>query len=65
MHILIILHVSIVFRFIVRPSTGQFHEDVFFSDVFSDWFHLVVNFLGPNQGQGFQIYINGVEVAQT
>ena len=49
----------IVFRFFVRPSTGQSHDDVLFSDLPSGWFHILLNFVGPNQGA-----INGFKVAQ-
>ena len=39
---------------------GQFST----SDVVSsnNWFHLVINFTGPNAGEGFQIYHDGVNV---
>ena len=26
------------------------------------WFHVVVNFLGPNDGQGFTVYNDGVQI---
>ena len=26
------------------------------------WFHVVVNFIGPNDGQGLQVYYDGVQV---
>ena len=27
------------------------------------WFHLVLNYLGPDRGQGIRIYMNGTEIA--
>ena len=29
----------------------------------SVWIHLVLNFMGPNHGEGIQIYYNGAQVA--
>ena len=28
----------------------------------SGWFHIVINYLGPNEGEGIRIYNNGIEV---
>ena len=28
----------------------------------NQWFHLVINFIGPNAGEGFQIYHDGINV---
>ena len=28
----------------------------------NNWFHLVISFIGPNAGEGFQIYHDGINV---
>ena len=37
---------------------------VSFNPIFG-WFHLVVVYLGPNNGQGLVVYVNGTEVGRT
>ena len=32
--------------------------------VSKQWTHIVLNYFGPNDGQGIQVYFNGVEVGQ-
>ena len=47
------------FRFYVRLPDGQFstyHNDP------SGWTHVVLNYIGPNNGEGIRIYFNEAEV---
>ena len=43
----------------VRLTDGEFSVAI---DKISGWFHLLLNYIGPNNGQGIRIYYDGVEV---
>ena len=49
-------------RYTVRLTDGEFSVAI---DEISGWFHLLLNYIGPNNGQGIRIYYDGVEVGST
>ena len=49
-----------VLRFLVPVSNGYFKVNYLEP---SGWTHVVLNYIGPDNGQGIGIYYNGAEVA--
>ena len=45
---------------IVVLQDGQFYTS---DPTPARWFHIVLNYIGPNDGEGIRIYYNGVKVA--
>ena len=52
--------IDTVFRFTVYLTDRVF--DTFSSEP-SGWTHIVMNYIGPNDGEGIRIYYNGTQVA--
>ena len=52
----------LLLRMDVRLLTGYFRT---FRYKPSGWSHIVLNYLGPNNGQGIRMFINGAEVASS
>ena len=48
------------FRFDVNLLDRYFHARLFKPN---GWTHVVLNYIGPNDGEGIRIYYDGVEVA--
>ena len=48
------------FRFVIYVLDGDFFTEVTPPD---SWTHIVLNFIGPNNGQGIRVYVNGAEAA--
>ena len=44
----------------ITSPNGQFFKDLSKPD---GWFHSVMNYIGPNNGQGIQVFQNGESVA--
>ena len=53
------MQLSCCFRYSVRINGQEFSSVL---DKPTGWFHVVVNYLGYNEGQGIKVYNNGVEV---
>ena len=49
-----------IHRFYVALPTGYFYAD---HPRPTGWTHIVLNYIGPNNGQGIRIYEDGAEVA--
>ena len=48
-----------VFRHVVRVNDGHFEKSI--SPVsFNTWFHITMIYRGPNEGEGFTVYHDGV-----
>ena len=50
------------FRFDVRLLDGFFYALLFEP---TGWIHVVLNYIGPNDGQGIRVYYDGTEVASS
>ena len=48
------------FRFIVELFDGRFNTAQYRP---AGWTHIVLNYIGPNNGEGIRIYYDGTEVA--
>ena len=47
----------------MRVSLSMVQDSMLLAIKPSGWFHIVVNYIGPDEGEGIRIYHNGVEVA--
>ena len=61
-HARTVSHTHSYFRYNFYVSDGNFYAE---TSIPTGWFHLVVNFIGPNNGQGIRVYHDGEEVRGT
>ena len=54
------INVLFVFRVDVWLTDGYFYTS---NPTPTGWFHIVLNYIGPNNGEGIRMFINGAEVA--
>ena len=50
----------VIFRFVIYVLDGEFIADFLRP---TGWTHIVLNYIGPNDGQGIRGFVNGKEVA--
>ena len=56
-----IYHIYLYFRGVIDVATGWFETGLKNP---SGWAHVVINFMGPNDGEGFTLFVNGKEGAR-